>query len=72
MIVLKNESFWGIHYLCWIIWAVMLLWVFVPPNYALGRFKRKETQLDLLKKQLASGEINKKEFQEKEKTIIAK
>lgn len=64
-----SYEFGGMHYVWWIIWIIILIWLFVLP-YNFPRKKRKnETPLDILKVRLALGEITEEEFQTKKKLL---
>jgi putative membrane protein len=59
---------WGMHLVWWFIWGVLLFWVFATPYDVPGQ-RKKNSPLDILKKRLAAGEINKEEYEEKRKLI---
>jgi putative membrane protein len=48
---------------------MFLIWIFVMPYNIPGQRAKKYSPIDILKKRLASGEINNEEFQEKKKMI---
>lgn len=60
---------WGMNILWWIIWFVFIFWIFATPYDIPGQRTKKDTPLDILKKRLASGEINKEEYDEKKKIV---
>ncbi len=59
----------GMHFFWWFLWVMMIVWIFAIPYNIPGQRLKKDTPLDLLKKRLASGEINNVEYQEK-KTLL--
>jgi putative membrane protein len=65
----EGYHFWGMHTVWWIIWIFILFWIFAIPYNIPGQRSKKETHLDILKKRLASGEINNEEYHEKRKTL---
>lgn len=72
-----NDNYWGMHFVWWIIWIILVVWLFVS---SYGRKKAKDkyipfdnqTPLDILKKRYAGGEITKKEYLEAKETIDSK
>ena len=61
--------FWGMHFIWWFIWAILLFWIFATPYDVPGQRRKKDTPLDILKKRYASGEINNEEYKEKKKNL---
>ncbi|MEQ9261880.1 MAG: SHOCT domain-containing protein [Owenweeksia sp.] len=66
---LYEGHFWGMHFIWWIVWLVFIFWIFLTPWDVPGQRTKKETPLDILKKRLASGEINTHEFEERKKLL---
>ena len=64
-----NNHFWGMHLVWWFVWLVLLFWIFATPYNIPGQRAKKDTPLDILKKRLASGQINNEEYQEKKKLL---
>ena len=64
-----NYYFWGMHLAWWFVWLFLLFWIFVTPYDIPGQRTKNNTPLDILKKRLASGQINKEEYQEKKKIL---
>ncbi len=72
MNIQEGYQYFGMHFLWWFIWGVLLFWIFATPYNIPGQRAKKETPLYILKKRLASGEIDTKEYQEKKKILDAK
>lgn len=60
-----DGNFWGMHFVWWFVWIVLLFWIFATPYDIPGQRKKKDTLLDILKKRFASGEITAEEYQAK-------
>ncbi|MGB5821668.1 MAG: SHOCT domain-containing protein [Saonia sp.] len=59
----------GMHFVWWIIWLILLIWIFfVPYDIPYQKFK-KEDPLAILKKRFANGEITKEEFEESKRIL---
>lgn len=65
----EGYHFWGMHLIWWVLWLIFIFWIFVTPYDIPGQRKKKDTPLDILKKRFAAGEMNKEEYQEKERII---
>jgi len=61
--------FGGMHFIWWFFWLIIIIWIFATPYKIPGQRLKVDTPLDLLKKRLASGEINTKEYQEKKNLL---
>lgn len=64
-----SYEFGGMHFIWWIIWVIVLIWIFAVPYKIPGQKHKKDSPLDILKARLALGEINEEEFQAKKKLI---
>ncbi|MBP1165294.1 putative membrane protein [Chryseobacterium sp. PvR013] len=64
-----HYQFWGMHFGWWIIWMLFLFWIFFTPYSIPGQKSKKETPIDILNKRLASGQIDKEEYEEKKKML---
>lgn len=69
MMQYEHYQFWGMHFIWWILWLVLLFWIFATPYNIPGQRAKKESPLDILKRRFASGEIDKEEYLEKKKMI---
>ena len=64
-------QFWGMHFIWWIIWLVLIFWIFATPYNIPGQRKKKDSAIDILRKRFASGEITKEQYEEHKKTLEA-
>jgi len=71
-----HNMFFGGMWFSWLFWIVLIaliIWLIVNMSSRSqknsGSESEKETPLDILKKRYASGEIDKKEFEEKKKDL---
>ena len=64
-----NDHFGGMHFVWWIIWLILLIWIFIVPADIPYQKSKKENPLDILKKRFAQGEISKEEFEESKKVL---
>lgn len=69
MMYASNEHYWGMNLIWWFLWVIFIFWIFVVPYNIPGQRLKKGTPLDILKKRLALGEINKEEYLEKKELI---
>ncbi len=60
-----NEYYWGMHFIWWAIWIVIILVIFLWPRKRI----KNENSLEILKKQFAEGQITKEEFEAMKQTI---
>jgi putative membrane protein len=65
---LENQ-YWGMNFVWWTLWFIMLFWIFVIPYDIPYQRHRKDSPLDLLKRRLATGEINLTEFNDHKKVL---
>jgi putative membrane protein len=64
-----DNHFGGMHFIWWIVWFILLIWIFfVPYNIPYQRSKQ-EDPLRILKKRFANGEITKEEYEESKKIL---
>ena len=60
-----DEYYWGMHFIWWIIWIVIILMIFLWPRKRI----KNENPFEILKKQFAEGEITKEQFEAMKQTI---
>lgn len=65
----ETYHYWGMHYIWWVIWVIILIWIFATPYHIPGQRKKKGTPLDILKNRFASGQMTKEEFVDAKKLI---
>jgi len=65
----ENYHFWGMHFVWWIIWLGLLFWIFATPYNIPGQRRKRDNPLDILKRRLASGEINLDEYKERKQIL---
>jgi putative membrane protein len=65
----NGYHFGGMHFIWWILWMIILIWVFATPYNIPGQRKKKDSPLHILQKRLASGEITSEQHHEKRKLI---
>lgn len=64
------DGHWGgMHFIWWIVWFILLIWIFIIPYDIPYRKNEKENPLDILKKRLAKGEITREEYEESKKIL---
>lgn len=61
--------FWGMHWLWWCIFLLIILFILFFPWPAKNRANQEETPLEILRKRYAKGEINKEEYEERKKVL---
>lgn len=64
-----DGHFGGMHFIWWIIWLFLLVWIFFIPYDIPYQKPKKEDPLDILKKRFAEGFISKEEFEESKKLL---
>jgi putative membrane protein len=64
-----DNNYWGMNFIWWIIWLIVLFWIFATPYDIPGQRRRKDSPLDILQKRFASGQITNSEYQEKRKML---
>ena len=64
-----SNNYWGMNFIWWIIWMIMIFWIFATPYNIPGQRTKKDSPLDILQKRFASGQINNDEYQEKKKIL---
>ncbi len=64
-----ESNYWGMDFIWWIVWILLLIWIFLVPYNIPGQRKPKESPLDILKRRFASGQIGKDEYEQSKKTL---
>ena len=63
------DNFWGMNFIWWFLWIIMLFWIFATPYNIPGQRIKRDSPLDLLQKRFASGQITNDEYQESKKIL---
>ncbi|MFC3562928.1 SHOCT domain-containing protein [Pedobacter jamesrossensis] len=66
-----ENNYWGMDFIWWCIWVVLLFWIFALPYQIPGQRHRKDSPLDILNRRFASGEISKEEFKERKDILMS-
>ena len=61
--------FFGMHFLWWIVWIIIIIWIFITRNWNSTQRTNKESSLDILKARFAKGEITKEAYEEAKKVL---
>jgi len=64
-----DNSYWGMGFIWWVAWFILLIWIFALPYDIPGQRKKKDSALDILQKRFASGQITNEEYHEKKKIL---
>lgn len=64
-----SYNYWGMNFGWWFVWGILLFWIFATPYNIPGQRTKKDTPLDILKKRMALGEIDIKEYMEKKNLL---
>lgn len=67
--ILSTSAFLGMDVVWWTVFMIILIWLFVVPFDIPGQSKRKESQLDILKKRFTSGDITAEEFKRESRQL---
>lgn len=59
----------GMHFLWWCVWIVILSWIFVIPYDIPGQRKKRESPFYALQKKFANGHLTKEEYFKKRSEI---
>ncbi len=57
-----NETYWGMNFIWWFVWLILIVWIFAVPYNIPGQRSRKDSPFDVLQKRFASGEITEDEY----------
>jgi putative membrane protein len=71
MMQFDTYHFWGMHFMWWFIWGVLLFWIFATPYAIPGQRTKRDSPLNVLKKRLALGQMSKEEYLELKKLLEA-
>lgn len=63
--MIYSNSFWGMNMIWWLIWGIMIFWIFALPYDIPGQRRKKDSPLDILKKEFAYGKYSKEEYLER-------
>lgn len=69
--MIHSNYFWGMHYIWWVVWVLVLFWIFVAPFNIPGQRRRSASSLDLLRMRLASGQITPEQYRHHRQMLIA-
>ncbi len=61
--------FWGMDFIWWFLWIILICWIFFIPYDIPGQRNRKKGPLEILQQRYASGEIGSEEYQERKNMI---
>tara|TARA_R110002049_G_C9178700_1_gene563519 strand:- start:34775 stop:34984 length:210 start_codon:yes stop_codon:yes gene_type:complete len=64
-----EEHYFGMHFLWWIIWIIILIGIFAFPFGLRGSQSNESDAMNVLKERFAKGEIDKDEYEEKRKIL---
>lgn len=66
-----HGHFGGMHFLWWIVWIILLIWIFLIPREIPFRRSKKDDPLNILKRRFAKGEITKEEYEETKNILMS-
>jgi putative membrane protein len=61
--------FWGMDFIWWFLWIILLFWIFATPYDIPGQRNRRISPLDALQRRFANGEIGADDYHERKKII---
>ncbi len=67
--MMNNGSFWGMNFIWWFIWLMLIFWIFAIPYDIPGQRRRKDSPLDILQKRFAEGALTIDEYKEKKQIL---
>ena len=65
----EGNHFWGMHFIWWFVWMILLVWIFALPYDLPGQRNKRSSPLDILQNRYASGHITSEEYQERKKAL---
>ena len=69
--MMYGNYFWGMNFVWWLIWAMMLVWIFVIPYDIPGQRRQPSSPFDVLRMRLANGQITSEQYQEHKRVLEA-
>ncbi len=64
-----ENYYWGMNFIWWVIWVILLFWIFAIPYDIPGQKRRKDSAFDILQKRYAGGHITEVEYNEKKRIL---
>lgn len=64
-----SNYYWGMNFIWWIIWFIIIFWIFATPYDIPGQRRKKDSPLDILRSRFAAGQITTQEFEERKKML---
>ena len=64
-----ENYYWGMSFIWWVLWIILLLWIFAVPYNIPGQRHKKDNALDIIKKRYENGLITESEYYDKKKII---
>jgi putative membrane protein len=68
----NDGHFGGMHFIWWVIWIAVLIWIFFIPYSIPYQKSKKESPKDILDRRYAKGEITKEQYEEIKRDIDSK
>ena len=65
----NGYHFFGMHLIWWFFWIILMFWIFATPYGTRYIQYRRDSPLDILKRQLASGQLTSEEYKEKKQLL---
>lgn len=62
--MMYGNYFWGMNFVWWFMWILLLVWIFATPFGIPGQRHRPSSPLDVLRMRLAAGQITPEQYQE--------
>jgi len=67
--IYENYDFWGMHFIWWFVWVILLFWIFATPYDVPFQRLKKDSPLYILKRRFATGQLTKEQYFE-QKSIL--
>lgn len=68
--MMHDWYFGGMHWIWWIIWVLLLVWIFFIPYPSSKRYSKKDRALEVLRERFARGEIDEQEFEQSKRVLF--